>query len=139
MTGPVLVGVDGSKTATAAALVAAQLARALEAPLKVVCVYEEDHVEVVEVGSDVFRISSAAEAKRTAVEVAETVASGVVVEAAALLGKPADALVAEAKHVGASVIVVGNRRMQGASRVLGSIANSVSHHAPCDVYIVKTT
>jgi nucleotide-binding universal stress UspA family protein len=35
--------------------------------------------------------------------------------------------------------VLGNRRMQGAGRILGSVANSVAHHAPCDVYVVKTT
>ena len=29
--------------------------------------------------------------------------------------------------------------MQGLARVLGSVANSVAHGAPCDVYIVKTT
>jgi nucleotide-binding universal stress UspA family protein len=36
------------------------------------------------------------------------------------------------------MIVVGNRRMQGIGRVLGSVANSVAHNAPCDVYIAKT-
>ena len=34
--------------------------------------------------------------------------------------------------------MVGNRRMQGLGRVLGSVANSVAHNAPCDVYIAKT-
>lgn len=53
-------------------------------------------------------------------------------------GKPAKVLLEEAVAVGAEMIVVGNRRMQGVSRVLGSIANEVAHHAPCDVYIVKT-
>jgi nucleotide-binding universal stress UspA family protein len=37
------------------------------------------------------------------------------------------------------MIVVGNRRMQGLGRLLGSVANDVAHHAPCDVHIVKTT
>jgi nucleotide-binding universal stress UspA family protein len=36
------------------------------------------------------------------------------------------------------MIVVGNRRMHGIGRVLGSVANSVAHNAPCDVYIAKT-
>jgi nucleotide-binding universal stress UspA family protein len=36
------------------------------------------------------------------------------------------------------MIVVGNRRMRGIGRVLGSVANSVAHNAPCDVYIAKT-
>ena len=38
----------------------------------------------------------------------------------------------------AEVIVVGNRRMQGVGRLLGSVANEVAHNAPCDVLIVKT-
>jgi nucleotide-binding universal stress UspA family protein len=29
--------------------------------------------------------------------------------------------------------------MTGVSRLLGSVPNNVSHHAPCDVLIVNTT
>ena len=47
-------------------------------------------------------------------------------ERAALLGKLAD------------LIVVGNVRMQGFGRVLGSVGNDVLSHAPCSVLIVKT-
>ena len=38
----------------------------------------------------------------------------------------------------ADVIVVGNKRVQGVSRILGSIARYVAAHAPCDVYIAHT-
>ena len=38
----------------------------------------------------------------------------------------------------ALMIVVGNRRMRGLGRVLGSVARSAAHNAPCDVYITKT-
>ncbi|WP_281445477.1 universal stress protein, partial [Paenarthrobacter nicotinovorans] len=48
------------------------------------------------------------------------------------------ALVNEAEMQDARLIVVGNRRMQGLGRVLGSVANTVAHTAPCDVYIAKT-
>lgn len=44
----------------------------------------------------------------------------------------------EASRVEADIIVVGNRRRRGIGRVLGSIANSVAHNAPCDVYIANT-
>ncbi len=38
------------------------------------------------------------------------------------------------------LIVVGNRGMTGAKRfLLGSVPNKVSHHAPCSVLIVRTT
>ena len=49
------------------------------------------------------------------------------------------ALVAIADEQHAQMIVVGNRGMTGAKRVLGSIPNYVSHHAHCDVVIVRTT
>nr|MDT0666629.1 universal stress protein [Micromonospora sp. DSM 115978] len=53
-------------------------------------------------------------------------------------GKPADVLVSVAEELGASIIVVGNKRVQGVARVLGSIAADVAHRAPCDVYIAHT-
>ena len=41
---------------------------------------------------------------------------------------------------GADLVVVGNKGMTGAKRfLLGSVPNKVSHHAPCGVYIVRTT
>jgi nucleotide-binding universal stress UspA family protein len=53
-------------------------------------------------------------------------------------GSAADALVAIATEQGADLIVIGSVGMQGARRVLGSVANKVSHQAPCDVLIVQT-
>jgi nucleotide-binding universal stress UspA family protein len=37
------------------------------------------------------------------------------------------------------MIVVGNRRVQGISRVLGAIATDVARRASCDVLISDTT
>jgi nucleotide-binding universal stress UspA family protein len=50
--------------------------------------------------------------------------------------EPGDAILAVAEQVGADLIVVGNRGMN--RRVLGSIPNTVSHRAACDVLIVQT-
>ncbi len=50
-------------------------------------------------------------------------------------GAPADAVVAVADEVEADLIVVGNRGMKGARRVLGSVPNSVAHGASCSVLI----
>ena len=50
--------------------------------------------------------------------------------------EPGEAIVAVAEQVGADLIVVGNQGMR--RRVLGSIPNTVSHRAPCDVLIVQT-
>jgi nucleotide-binding universal stress UspA family protein len=50
---------------------------------------------------------------------------------------PSEAILAVAEQVGADVIVVGNKGMH--RRVLGSIPNTVSHRATCDVLIVQTS
>lgn len=47
-----------------------------------------------------------------------------------------DAILAVAENVGADLIVVGNQGMH--RRMLGSIPNTVSHRATCDVLIVQT-
>jgi nucleotide-binding universal stress UspA family protein len=36
------------------------------------------------------------------------------------------------------MIVVGNKGMRGARRILGSVPNRVAHHAACCVLIVQT-
>jgi nucleotide-binding universal stress UspA family protein len=54
-------------------------------------------------------------------------------------GEPADALLQIADEQDAQMIIVGNRGMTGARRVLGSVPNRVSHHARCDVVIVATS
>jgi nucleotide-binding universal stress UspA family protein len=53
-----------------------------------------------------------------------------------LTADPGEAIIAVAEQVGADLIVVGNKGMH--RRVLGSIPNTVSHRANCDVLIVQT-
>jgi nucleotide-binding universal stress UspA family protein len=53
-----------------------------------------------------------------------------------LTADPGDAIIAVAEQVGADLIVVGNKGMH--RRVLGSVPNTVSHRASCDVLIVQT-
>jgi nucleotide-binding universal stress UspA family protein len=53
-----------------------------------------------------------------------------------LTAEPGEAILAVADQVGADLIVVGNQGMH--RRVLGSIPNTVSHRASCDVLIVQT-
>jgi nucleotide-binding universal stress UspA family protein len=52
-------------------------------------------------------------------------------------GDAAKVLVEVAGSVSADVLVIGNKGMD--RKVLGSVPNTVSHHAPCSVLIVKTT
>lgn len=139
MAGTIIVGVDGNSTSMKAARVAATLAKSLGSTLRVVTAFGEDRTEKVEIGNDEWFLSTADEAERVARIVADELKlSGVRTEYASALGKPAEVLIEEATRAKADLIVVGNVRMQGIKRVLGSVANAVSHNAPCDVYIVKT-
>ncbi|YCK82292.1 universal stress protein [Arthrobacter sp. D3-18] len=139
MTGVVIVGVDGSETAMRAAQAAQQLAIGLGASLRVVSAFDSNRTEVVEIGTDKWIVSDAAEAEAVARAVAERLTDDrLEVTYSAARGKPGEALVKEAEVQDARLIVVGNRRMQGLGRVLGSVANTVAHTAPCDVYIAKT-
>ena len=54
-------------------------------------------------------------------------------------GSPAEVLIDEADSLNADLLVVGSVGMSGARRfLLGSVPNKVSHHANCDLLIVKT-
>ena len=52
-------------------------------------------------------------------------------------GDPAKVLTELAQSTDADLLVIGNKGMD--RKLLGSVPNSVSHHAPCSVLIVKTT
>jgi nucleotide-binding universal stress UspA family protein len=138
MSGIIVVGVDGSGTAKKAAESARDLAVALNASLHVVSAFDSDRTEVFGSGSDRWVVSDADGAENVARTVADSLAGTVKVTYAAARGKPADALIREAERLEADLIVVGNRRMRGIGRVLGSVANSVAHSASCDVYIANT-
>jgi nucleotide-binding universal stress UspA family protein len=139
MSGIIVVGVDGSGTARKAAEAARDLSVALGATLHVVSAFDTDRTEVYGSGSDKWIVSDAGEAEKVAKDIAASLAvGGLPVTYSAARGKPADALIREAERLEARMIVVGNRRMQGLGRVLGSVANSVAHNAPCDVYIANT-
>ena len=138
MSGIIVVGVDGSETAKKAAESARDLATALDASLHVVSAFDSDRTEVFGSGSDQWIVSDADGAEHVARTVADALAGPVKVTYSSARGKPAEALIKEAERLGAKMIVVGNRRMRGIGRVLGSVANSVAHNATCDVYIANT-
>jgi len=76
-------------------------------------------------------------------ETLETLASalrdrGVTVETHAATGSPASVILEQAAALGADLIVVGNRGMTGAKRILGSVPNTLAHHAECAVLIART-
>jgi nucleotide-binding universal stress UspA family protein len=65
--------------------------------------------------------------------------SAVKIRTHALPGDPADAILRVAGEIDADLIVVGNKGMRGAARILGSIPNHLAHKAACSVLIVNTT
>jgi len=138
----IVVGTDGSETAKRAVKEAVRLARALGAEVHIVSAYDPrpsalsalsgEFVMPVEDNGDAVEATLAAAAAAARRE-------GLPVQTHAAGGNPADALVEVAAAVGASLIVVGNQGMHGAKRVLGSVPNTVSHKARCNVLIVSTS
>ena len=137
----ILCGVDKSPTAAAAARRAAELAVALGADLRLVTAYGKVESQTIKVGAEDLFLSNELEADRVSEAVAVELRRefpGLHVEPSSSEGKPAEALVHAAEHWKADLIVVGNKRVQGPGRVLGSIARHVAAHAPCDVYVAHT-
>lgn len=142
MAGSVVVGVDGSDTAYSAAARAAVLAEGLGAELVVLSAHITGNTEVVRIGNDTWILDDAEQALKLAERVAAKLHEehpSVQVRSATGRGKPQDVLIEEAERTGAQLLVVGNVGMKGLRRVLGSVAWSVVHNAPCDVLVVKTT
>jgi nucleotide-binding universal stress UspA family protein len=138
----IIVGVDESATAAKAAARAAELAAKVNADLHVVTAFGNARAEgALAARADEWLTALQHEAEEAASRVAETLrvdTPDVRITSAAVHGKPHTVLLSEATRWQANLIVVGNRRMQGAQRVLGSVASAVAHRAPCDIYIVHT-
>jgi nucleotide-binding universal stress UspA family protein len=144
----IVVGTDGSDTASVAVQQAVELAKATGASLDVVSAFEPATSpqlapeERVEVPGDVQYEVSERQGVNIVLDRAagEAEKAGVSVTTHAREGDPSDALLDVAEEAGADLLVVGNKGMTGAARfLLGSVPNKVSHHAPCSVYIVRTT
>ena len=117
----VLIGTDGSKTATRALERGLALSAAIGAEVTVLTAGNGSRASKV--------LDDAAERGRSA---------GVEIAAVDARGEAADELLAAAE--GQDLVVVGNKGMTGASRfLLGSVPNKVSHHIASDLLIVRTT
>ena len=122
---PIVAGTDGSATAERAVDRAGELAQALGASVHVVTVLAA--------------ASGSGVAQKVAADSRERLeARGVKAQTHVRTGDPAAELikVAEAEH--AQMIVVGNRGMSGAGRILGSVPNTVSHSARCSGLLSPT-
>jgi nucleotide-binding universal stress UspA family protein len=134
----VVVGADASETAAEAVRQAIELVKLTGGRLHIVSAYRPQQ----------FSTSGGEESGLESGDLADSVladhgsrarAAGVTAETHAKAGAAADVICEVAAEVNADLIVVGNKGMIGMRRVLGSVPNSVAHHAPCSVLIANTT
>ncbi len=124
----IVVGTDGSPTATVAVEVAQKLTKRLRGRLILVGALDAYGVSRQPLQTALYEAAEGARAKK--------------VDATAELieGTPGESILAAATKHDADLIVVGNRGMGQATRFrLGSVPDWVAHDAPCDLLIVDTT
>lgn len=135
----IVVGTDGSGTASLAVQQAGELAIALHAEIHVVTVYAGAVRPALD--EDVSR-AAVANASREVLDRASSQlrSAGVAtVHEHPADGDPAEAILEVAEEVGADLIVVGNKGVSGIRRfLLGSVAQKVVQHAPCGVLVART-
>jgi nucleotide-binding universal stress UspA family protein len=143
----IVVGTDGSETAREAVRQAGALAKTLGAGVHLVSAYEPA------TGARVSGATGGSPEQSEWTVKPDVEVESVLAEAAGLLhalgleaatyartGAAADVIIDVAEEQRADLIVVGNKGMTGAMRfLLGSVPDKISHHAPCDVLIVRTT
>jgi nucleotide-binding universal stress UspA family protein len=139
----IVVGTDGSETASKAVSKAATIARKMGARLHVVTAYGAKSDDISEEMPEELEWMASAGVRADVIlqrATADVDGGDLDIEVHASVGDPASVLIDVAAEVNADLIVVGNKGMTGLARfLLGSVPNKVAHHAPCDVLIVRTT
>ena len=140
----IMVPTDGSEQALAAARMAGDLARALDARVTVVVAHAEDIVPVLawqavmEVDEMRTRVESDARDKALPDTVKALGKLPADAECVQLWGHPAEQICQFAEKNGVGLIVMGSHGRSGFKRlILGSISNAVVNHAPCAVTVVR--
>ena len=141
MISTVAVGTDGSATATEAVRVAVEIARRFGARLVLLSAFQ-DSGSTPSGGSASVELqwasSPAARVKEILARTQEELTrEGMECRTLVDKGDPADVIVRLADQCAADLLVIGNKGIR--RRVLGSVPNSVTHNAPCSVFVVKTT
>jgi len=133
-----LVPVDGSKNSDEAVKYACSIAEKFSSEMTLLCVIPPPIILGVEAGIIDYRPLE--ESGRKVLENSKKITDSLGVKTSTRLetGQVADTIVNVAKEEKSDLIVVGSRGLSGAKRfLLGSVSNSVSHHAPCPVLIVR--
>jgi nucleotide-binding universal stress UspA family protein len=143
----IVVGTDGSDTATRAVREAVDVAGAVGATLELVSAYaavpeQRLRAQRRDAPEDVqSAINPRQQVEASLADAADIArAAGVNVNTHARQGGAADAIIDVAEEQNSDLVIIGNKGMTGAKRfLLGSVPDKISHHAPCSVLIVRTT
>jgi nucleotide-binding universal stress UspA family protein len=136
----VVVGADGSPTARRAVEAATEIALMSGGQLHIVTAYQPSARKGTSLPVEFKYLSSDSEVL-SVLQLLSFIPKkqGLEAQLHSVEGDAAEAIINKAAQLEADLIVVGNRGMRGARRVLGSVPNSVAHGAPCSVIIVDTT
>jgi len=144
----IIVGTDGSPTASLAVETAARMARAHHATLLVASAYVprltmEQKTSWHELPEDVYwRVSAGSKAEAVAADAVDRARNAgggrIDVSGRAEPGDAVDVMLDLADKMQADVVVVGTRPRPGLGRLRGSVARDLSRRAGCDVLIVDT-
>jgi nucleotide-binding universal stress UspA family protein len=142
----IIVGTDGSGTASRAVLHAIDLAALSGARLHIATAGSDSFVHLVAggvglPGTEEVSPTTLTEDLSAVVNGAASLAQerGVDCETHTIIGDAVDAICNLAEKLNADLIVVGNRGMKGVQRYFwDTVPDAVSHKAPCNVLIVDT-
>jgi nucleotide-binding universal stress UspA family protein len=141
MLATIAVGTDGSETASKAVAVAVEMARRFDAELVLLSAFKDSRNPSGPRGTAVELqwVSNVDARVREMLSRAEQELREQKIECRTMIdeGDPAEVLVRLAEECNADLLVIGNKGLQ--RRILGSVPNTVTHKAPCSVYVVKTT
>ena len=140
MLSTIAVGTDGSATASKAVEVAAEIAQKFDAKLVLLSAAHDSRQPVTASGHEELQWATNPDAllremlHRTEQDLLERK-----IDCTTMIdeGDAGEVLTRLAEECNADLLVIGNRGMH--RRVLGSVPNTVTHKAPCSVYVVKTT
>lgn len=136
----IVVGADGSPTARRAVEAASEIAAISKGTLHIITVFGK---KIYDDGAPLGEFTHADNDEEAValLQALSFIAKSKRVEPVlhSVSGHPAEAICKKAVELGADLVVVGNRGMRGARRVLGSVPNSIAHAAHFSVAIINTS
>jgi len=134
----IAVGTDGSETAAEAVNLAAEMAKSFGAKLVLLSAFKDGPAPASGGGEAQWAYNPAAQIREILSRTESDLnAQGIDCRTVVDDGDPGDVIVRLAEQCQADVLVIGNKGID--RRVLGSVPKTITHDAPCSVFVVKTT